>query len=73
MPIAKDYEVRDASDRMISGVLAYDTETQEAEMFLRDDFGVILQDKTAHAYVPIRVKVQLPGSYLYNVKTQEPV
>lgn len=62
MPDAFDYEVQDAFGRKLSGVMAYDTQTQEVEMILCDLNGHPVFYRDGEDCHPVIIKTFLPGS-----------
>lgn len=73
MPDALDFEVRDVTGRAIKGVQAYDTETQEIEMYLADRSGSWVLYACVDGYHPVSVKTLLPGSYAVDKTTNKKV
>lgn len=71
MPDARDFEVRDASGRLLGGVMSYDTETQETEMYLCDSEYFVVFPFSETEYQPVMIKTIIPGSYAVDRRTGE--
>jgi hypothetical protein len=62
MPDATDYEVQDSLGVKLSGVMAYDTQTQEVEMVLCDLNGHPVFYRDGEDCRPVIIKTFVPGS-----------
>lgn len=69
MPNATEFEVRDVTGRKLTGVMSYDTETTETEIYLCDRFGLVIFPYSNNEWQPVTVKTFLPGSYAVEKKT----
>lgn len=73
MPNATEFEVRDVTGRPLTGVMSYDTDSKEAEMYVFDKNGAVVFPFSETEYQPVVAQIFLPGSYAVRKRTGERV